>query len=111
MLALTAITTQLFRDNGKAVGCAPDGDHWLFANCGSRLCINFLHVFTTMQCAAMARSVFVKTVKKVNMQANFSRIQTSIIKDTSINNNQNDGDYVQVGNAHRRGQLFTNSNS
>ena len=67
VMAIALMTWQLKKKvNGlHVVGCAPDGNHWLFADCGARFCLQFLHVFTTMQCAAMARVVFVKTVKKV----------------------------------------------
>ena len=67
-VSISVVTYHLKKDGGNAVGCAPDGNHWLFADCGARFFIQFLHVFTTMQCAAMARVVFVKTVKKLRTQ-------------------------------------------
>ena len=78
VLAIALMTWQLKKNvNGiPGVGCSVDGDHWLFADCGARFCLMFLHVFTTMQCAAMARVVFVKTVKKVRNEVNFSSIKT-----------------------------------
>ena len=73
------MTWQLKKGGGMAVGCAADGDHWLFADCGARFCLSFLHVFTTMQCAAMARVVFVKTIKKVQAMPSFVRMQTTVL--------------------------------
>ena len=64
-LALTIVVIQLKKNHGNSVACSPDGNHWLFADCSARFLVQFLHVFTTMQCAAMARVVFIKTVKKV----------------------------------------------
>ena len=61
---------------GHAVQCAPDGDHWIFADCSARLWVQFLHVFTTMQCGAMARVVFIKSIKKVENSETFSTIDT-----------------------------------
>ena len=63
VLALIIVIYYLKKNGGTAVGCSPDGNHWLFADCAARFFVQFLHVFTTMQCAAMARVVFVKSIK------------------------------------------------
>ena len=57
--------------------------------------VNFTHVFTTMQCGAMARVVFVKSVKQVEAQVNYSRINTM----HTINGNAADQDeeYTRAG--------------
>ena len=76
VVALALMISQLRKKDGNAVGCSPDGDHWMFADCGARFLIQFLHVFTTMQCAAMARVVFVKSIKKVQLTKSYSRAMT-----------------------------------
>ena len=65
---------------GDAVHCSADGTHWFFKSCTARFVVNFSHVFTAMQCGAMARVVFVKTVKKVELEESYSRITTRFIR-------------------------------
>ena len=74
VLAVTIVTYHLKKDGGNAVGCSPDGNHWLFADCSARFFVQFLHVFTTMQCTAMARVVFIKSIKKLQMNQSFVRM-------------------------------------
>ena len=51
----------------------------------------FMHVFTTMQCAAMARVVFVKSVKKVATTEEFL-LASSLINDEPQKKCSNAGD-------------------
>lgn len=76
VMALAIVIYQLKKNGGGSVGCSADGNHWLFADCSARFFVQFLHVFTTMQCAAMARVVFIKTVKKVEENTSFVRFGT-----------------------------------
>ena len=76
VFALVIVVYQLKKNHGNSVICSPDGNHWLFADCSARFFVQFLHVFTTMQCAAMARTVFIKTVKKVEQNHSFVRYST-----------------------------------
>mmetsp|Transcript_19070 Transcript_19070/g.25815 ORF Transcript_19070/g.25815 Transcript_19070/m.25815 type:complete len:332 (+) Transcript_19070:91-1086(+) len=81
VLALTIIVWQMNKYDGEAVTCAASGNHWRFRSCGIRFIVNFLHVFTTMQCGAMARVVFVKSVKQVEQLQSYSRITTMAINE------------------------------
>lgn len=51
--------------------------------------MQFLHVFTTMQCAAMARVVFVKSVKQV-LNSN------SLVTAPGQNDAENNGNYHAI---------------
>ena len=73
LMALSIVVYQLKKNGGGSVGCSADGNHWLFTDCSARFFVQFLHVFTTMQCAAMARVVFIKTVKNVEENTSFVR--------------------------------------
>ena len=55
----------LIRKDNNVVECSADGDHWVYETCSTGMILQFSHVFTAMQCGAMARVVFVKTVKQV----------------------------------------------
>ena len=76
VLALSIVIYHLNKDGGEAVGCSADGNHWLFADCSARFFVQFLHVFTTMQCAAMARVIFIKSIKKFANSSSFERLKT-----------------------------------
>ena len=57
--------------SSELVGCSPEGDEWRFTSCGVRFAISFMHVFTSMQSAAMARGIFVKSMKKARATKEF----------------------------------------
>ena len=65
-LTIVVVAALMIRkEEGKLIFCSMDGDHWQFESCGVRSALKILHVVTTMQCAAMARKVFGRTVKQV----------------------------------------------
>ena len=67
----------------QSVWCDTDGDHWQFGECSAQFVVTFMHVFTTMQCGTMARVVFIRTIKKVEADQSFVRLETSAMKATS----------------------------
>ena len=46
------------------VSCKPDGKGWIFCSCLLTTPMFIVHVFNTMQTAAIVRAVFIKTTKK-----------------------------------------------
>lgn len=50
------------------VTCHENGEGWCFETCLLTTPIYMTHVLTTMQTAAMVRSVFIKTTKKVTAE-------------------------------------------
>ena len=80
LIAITTVTiivvsALLIRNtDGKHVYCSPDGAYWRFQYCGASFTLKFLHVVTTMQCAAMARKVFGRTVRQVSNDQLYERL-------------------------------------
>ena len=93
VLALVIVTWAIKKDGGNDVVCAPDGDHWLFRECSARFLVQFLHVFTTMQCAAMARVIFIKSVKKVQESKSFVRMTTKVEMKNAVDGKAEGGYY------------------
>ena len=64
LFTLMVMLTEVFLEDDNEVSCTLDGAQWRFKTCGVRFLISFMHVFTTMQCAAMTRSIFIKSLKQ-----------------------------------------------
>ena len=62
------------------VGCTAEGRHWQFSSCGISFAISFTHVFTSMQGASMARGVFIKSLKKVLLSAQFKKTGWNVVE-------------------------------
>lgn len=61
-----AVNHSLIQHMGEEITCHPEGEGWCFHTCLLTTPIYMTHVLTTMQTAATARSVFIKTTKKYN---------------------------------------------
>lgn len=83
LLSLSAIITILNKRGGTEFGCSADGTHWQFKNCGARFTVYFLHVVSCMQCGAIARVVFVRSVKLVSKGDNFRRMSIKLPQNDS----------------------------
>ena len=58
-----------------AISCTDDGITWKFTRCSWVTPMYVIHVFVTMQTAAIPRAVFVKTAKKTSYKHEFRGVR------------------------------------